>query len=51
MDKHGQITCDEEAKALMECQEATSEGDYTPSDDNCEAPSKHAPMRIASAPG
>ena len=48
---HVQAACDERANALMECQDATSEGDHTASDDKREAPSKHAPVRIASAPG
>lgn len=46
---HVQAACDERVKALMECQDDTSKGD--PGDDKREAPSKRAPVQIASAPG
>ena len=46
-----QAACEVRANALIGCHDATSEGDYAADDDKREAPSKHAPMLIASAPG
>ena len=51
MVEHVQADCDERAKSLMTFQEATSVGNCAANGDKRKAPSKHAPVRIGSAPG